>query len=283
MKVDGVQLTALCDIIGATDNNLMSKSFLKRKLSDAGIPVLDDGARQNGHSYVFGQNKRDWLYNCLAAELNRTKRFDCLVSFLEVIFNPVSYTQADDRAKYESVRAKLNKALMLCGYEITQAGRVERIVKAQTLDEVDRRLDALNCELNRRGVDQRVRYYSRIDIERRDYGSAVLESVKALVHRVQEMTGLSCDGRKLFEQAFSPENAYLHINKGETRSEKDEQRGLQDFFCALLGLIRNPMSHTLKLDWDIDERRSVDLLILASVAHQYLDRCYLDPQKCSKR
>lgn len=53
MKVDGVQLTALCDIIGATDNDLMPKSFLKRKLSDAGIPVLDDGARQNGHSYVI--------------------------------------------------------------------------------------------------------------------------------------------------------------------------------------------------------------------------------------
>ena len=166
---------------------------------------------------------------------------------------------------------------MFCGYEVTRAGRVERIVKAQTLDEVDRRLDALNCELNRRGVDQRVRHYSRIDIERQDYGSAVLESVKALVQRVQEMTGLTCDGRNLFEQAFSPEHAYLHINKGETRSEKDEQRGLQDFFCALLGLIRNPMSHTLKRDWDVDERRSVDLLILASVAHQYLDRCYPDP------
>ena len=282
MKVDGVRLTALCDIIGATDNDLMPKSFLKRKLSDAGIPVLDDGARQNGHSYVIGQNKRDWLYNCLATELNRTKRFDCLVRFIEVIFNPVSYTQADDRAKYECVRSKLNKALMFCGYEITRAGRVERIVKAQTLDEVDRRLDALNCELNRRGVDQRVRHYSRIDIERQDYGSAVLESVKALVQRVQEMTGLTCDGRNLFEQTFSPEHAYLHINKGETRSEKDEQRGLQDFFCALLGLIRNPMSHTLKLDWDVDERRSVDLLILATVAHQYLDRCYPDPLKCRK-
>lgn len=282
-KITQNQLSALCGAIGATQNTLLSKSVLAKRLRSSNIPIWDSGIKAPPGHYVKGPNKADWLYNCLASEINRSGHScECVARFIEVVFDPVSYTAEGDRSEYQRILNDTNKVLLTMGWEIGSNGALQKVVPAETLSEVDRRLDSLKAELKRRGIHDLVTVYSRLDIENRDYGSAVLESVKGVMSRVREMTGLADDGRKLFEQAFSWNgDPYLRINKGETRSEKDEQRGLQEFFCGLLGLVRNPLSHTLKLDWNIDERQSVEVLTLASAAHRYLDRCFVVPGKQS--
>ena len=249
-KVTPNQLSALCSAIGATQNTLLSKSVLTKKLQASNIPIWDSGIKAPPGCYVKGPNKADWLYNCLASEYNRSGHScECVARFIEVVFDPVSYTAESDRSEYQRILNDANKVLLTMGWEVGNNGVLHKVVPAETLAEVDRRLDSLKAELTRRGIHDLVTVYSRLDIENRDYGSAVLESVKGVMSRVREMTGLTDDGRKLFEQAFSWNGEpYLRINTGETKSEKDEQRGLQDFFCGLLGLVRNPLSHTLKLD-----------------------------------
>ena len=65
-------------------------------------------------------NKRDWLYNCLANEINTTHSSSKIYSFLEASLNPISYTTEPSRQKYEYLLEEVNKALILTGLEITR-------------------------------------------------------------------------------------------------------------------------------------------------------------------
>lgn len=279
-QVNDTQLRALCNVIGATENTLLSKSVLTKKLCDAGIVPWVNPVKAPPGYWVKGPNKADWLYLSLDAEIKQTHSDECVVRFLQTTFDPISYTSDGGRSEYQRILTATNKVLSMIGWEIADDGKLTQAGIAKTLGEVDRRFDELSLMLNRRGVDDRVRHYTKDDISRNDYGSAALESVKSLMKRVQELTGLQSDGRRLFEEAFSSKNAYLRINKGETKSEQDEQTGLKDFFCGLLGLVRNPLSHTVKLDWNIGEQESVDILVLTSIGHRYLDRCFPVPGRC---
>ncbi len=278
-QIDETELRALCDAIGATKNTLLSKSTLTKKLGDVGIVPLETPIPPPGY-WIKGSNKAEWLYSSLDREIKRTGRVDCVIRFLQATFDPVSYTDEFKRSEYLRILTATNKVLAMIGWEIGADGKLAEVGIAKTLAEVDRRFAELDMMLRRRGVDDRVRHYTKEDIAKGDFGSAALESVKALVKRVQEMTGIQRDGRPLFEEAFSSKNAYLRINGGATKSELDEQTGLKDFFCSLLGLVRNPLSHTSKLEWKIGELESIDILVLASIGHRYLDRCIRVPGKC---
>lgn len=279
-QIDETQLRALCNAIGATENRLLSKSVLTKKLVDTGIAPWENEFKPPPGHWVMGPNKADWLFSSLDREIKQTQRTDCVVRFLHATFDPISYTSDEARREYSRILTATNKVLAMIGWEIGADGKLIQSGIAKTLGEVDRRFDNLNMMLRRRGVDDRVCHYTKADIERNDYGSAALESVKTLTRRIQEMTGLTKDGRPLIEEAFSSKNAYLRINKGETKSEQDEQTGLKDFFCGLLGLVRNPLSHTVKLEWKIGEQESIDILVLTSIGHRYLDRCFRVPGKC---
>jgi len=68
------QLKAVCDILGHT-NEGFTKTELKRLLQQSQIVLVDDGNSNNGYSCTIGLNKHDWLYNCLANEVNTSKSF----------------------------------------------------------------------------------------------------------------------------------------------------------------------------------------------------------------
>jgi len=50
----------------------LTKTELKSTLHNCGISEVDDGGRMinGGMFYQIGFNKRDWLYNCFAADMN---------------------------------------------------------------------------------------------------------------------------------------------------------------------------------------------------------------------
>lgn len=58
-------------IIADTSRGL-TKSELERHLRESKITLVSDGSFNNGLYYKIGLNKRDWLYNCLANEINST-------------------------------------------------------------------------------------------------------------------------------------------------------------------------------------------------------------------
>ena len=55
------------------------------------------------------------------------------------------------------------------------------------------------------------------------YARAVEEAYKCINNTVKIKSGLSADGQDLMNQAFSPKNPVLKINKLKTDSEKNQQ------------------------------------------------------------
>lgn len=206
--IDEQQLKAVCDVLGET-NRGYTKTELTRLLQQSGIELVSDGRKSNGYTYQLGLNKRDWLYNCLANEVNKNHSLMRIYMFIEKALNPVAFTSEENRAKYEYLFEGTNKALLLAGMEVTKEGKLVEVVQAKTLDEVDRRVNSLKRELYNRSIHSEVQKYCIEDYLRKDYYDAVFEAAKGLAERVRQITGLTTDGGTLFQTAFSKNDPYI--------------------------------------------------------------------------
>ncbi|MFW6270042.1 MAG: TIGR02391 family protein [Bacillota bacterium] len=65
---------------------------------------------------------------------------------------------------------------------------------------------------------------------------------------------------------------------GET-TFKEEVDFEKELLESIFHLVRNPAAHTLKINWQIDETKALDILTLISFAHKYLDKCNKMPGK----
>lgn len=263
----------------ADTNRGLTKSELERHLRESRITLVSDESYNNGIYYKVCLNKRDWLYNCLANEINTTHSFNKVVKFIEIVMNPINYTKLEKREKYQFILEELNKILLLLGYEIDSFGKLTEIVKANNLDEVDRRVNSLKKKLYDRNIHSEVTKYCINDYLREDYFDTVFEATKGLAERVREISGLNSDGNELFQNAFATKNPYIILNMLATDSEKNEYNGLKELLIALFHLVRNPMAHTPKINWKQNENEALDILTIISFAHKYLDKCYKNPSK----
>jgi uncharacterized protein (TIGR02391 family) len=94
--------------------------------------------------------------------------------------------------------------------------------------------------------------------ERRDFTSAILDSLYYLGNYIREKTGLESDGVPLVLQAFGGNSPKLRVNALQTESEKNIQKGTQHLLMGLFTSIRNPRSHE-KYD---DTKEDADSIIL---------------------
>lgn len=273
-------LRAICDILADTSNGL-TEGELRMLMQESNIQALDKGGSSNGYTYTIGQSKRVWLYNCFASEIKKTQSLNKVYTFIEKALNPVRYTKQQERDRYKSLLEETNKALLLVGLEVTREGKLRQVVKATTLDEVDRRVSSLNAALYNRKIHHEVKKYCIKDYLRKDYYDAVFEASKGLAERVREITGLELDGGRLFQTAFSKNDPYLFFNSLRTESELSEFIGLKELLEAIFHLIRNPAAHTPKINWIVDENKALDVLTMISFAHKYLDECHKYPRRDS--
>ena len=91
-----------------------------------------------------------------------------------------------------------------------------------------------------------------------NYTGAILDSVFKLTDTIRNKTGLEGDGASLIGQAFGGDNPRIKLNKLQTDSEKDIQRGIQEILRGIYTGIRNPRSH----DVMIDDKLSADAIII---------------------
>jgi uncharacterized protein (TIGR02391 family) len=271
------QLKALCDVLGHTSSGF-SKTELTQLLRECDIAIADDGSSKNGYTYTLGLNKAKWLFNCFAEEINKRQGFDRIYLFIEKALNPVSYTHDSHRDNYAYRFEETNKVLLFIGLEISKSGKISEAPKAESLDEVDRRVNSLKRHLYNRAIHQQVEKYCVKDYLRRDYFDAVFEAAKGLADRVRDISGLSLDGGKLFQTAFAKNDPYIFFNAMKTESEISEFTGLKELLEAIFHLIRNPAAHTPKINWRIDETKALDVLTVISFAHKYLDECLKMPR-----
>jgi len=279
-RLDKQQLKSICAVLADTFNGL-TKAEIQSHLKNCNIPIISDGYRNigNGYAYQVGANKRDFLFSCLATQINKTGSCKCTYDFIQSVLNPINYTRLDNRGKYEWLFEELNKVLILLGMQVRKDGIIIVVEKATTLNEVDKRVSHLKKKLYERSIHNEVVKYCESDYLRKDYFDAVFEASKGLAERVREIMGLKTDGGTLFDTAFSTKDPYLFFNKLSTESELSEFKGLKELLCAIFHLARNPEAHTPKINWKVDEGKALDILTLISFAHKYLDECHKYPGK----
>ena len=272
------QLKAVCDVVAETDKGYTKKE-LTGLLNDSKIEVVSDGKTSNMYGYTLGLNKREWLYKCLVTEINKNHSLNLIYVFLEKALTPVAFISEKKREQYNYMFEGVNKALLLAGLEITKEGKLRETVQSKTLDEVDRRVNSLEKHLYDRAIHNEVKKYCIKDYLQKDYYDAVFEAAKGLAERVRQMSGLTTDGGKLFQTAFSTKDPYLFFNRMQTDSEKNEFMGLKELLESIFHLVRNPAAHTPKIKWKMNETMALDVLTLISFAHKYLDECHRIPDK----
>ncbi len=64
----------------------------------------------------------------------------------------------------------------------------------------------------------------------------------------------------------------LMINAFDTESRRGEQRGFVSLLTGLYGMVRNPVAHEAKIEWDMTERDALDGMTTISLIHRKLDR-----------
>lgn len=266
---------AIVAVIGDKDC-FVSKSRLQHLLECAGITVLSDGSWSNGRAYRIGLSKYKWLYNCIAENISTTRSTYKFSRFVEDVLNPVHYT--DDKTRYQQLVEKVNRVLMLYGCEINAQGRIAPVAKAESLDEVERRTSELRAEFGKRAIHDRVLHYCREDLLKNDFRVAVLEAAKGLADRIREDTGSGLDGATLFNEVLKKNDPLLYLNDLSDESKINEQNGLKELLCSIFHLIRNPLSHKPKVKWDMQRNEALDVFVLISLAHKYLDQCIVNPK-----
>lgn len=94
--------------------------------------------------------------------------------------------------------------------------------------------------------------------ENESYSSAILDGIHLLTETIRNKTGLEGDGSSLIGQAFGGNTPMIQLNKMQTDSEKNVQKGMLDLLRGLYTAIRNPRSH----DKHSDTKADADAIII---------------------
>lgn len=272
-----VDLVALSRVLGDTDQGF-TRSELESMLRQCQFEIPQEKVLSHGRVYEVRPSKKKFLLGCFHAELNKSNNYDKIRSFIEFALRPANFIDADKREHRRWLVNEVNRVLMLSGLMVGHDGKITRVPKAGSLDEVDRRVNRLDQALYHRAIHHEVRKYCIADYLRQDYYDTVFEAAKGLAERIREISGLTMDGNKLFQTAFSTRDPYICINSLRTDSELSEHRGLRSLLESVFLLIRNPAAHTPKINWKSDLTYALDVLTLISFAHKYLDESFIVPR-----
>lgn len=266
----GVDLNNVCSVVAEFLTHSKINDFLfKCNIENKGTSTK---VFTNEHAYTPGSNKVDKLYNSFANEIYKSKSTSKLTVFLETICNPISYVNID-RDKYSDFILKLNKVLVMMGAKINDEGKLVPVEKAKTLDEVDRRVNNLKGEFERRRFHPEIMKYCKREYLSEDYFHALQEAVKGILQRIRDLTGYNDDGNKLIEKSFNNDKPKLFFNSLSNDNEKNEYIGLRRIIEGLINMIRNVTAHKPRIFHNEDLDSTLEVFSIISYVHKYLDVC----------
>jgi uncharacterized protein (TIGR02391 family) len=76
-----------------------------------------------------------------------------------------------------------------------------------------------------------------------NYSHAILDAMHYLSNVLRDKSGVDGDGASLVGQALGGNSPRLRINKLQTETEQNEQRGIESILRGLYQAVRNPRSH----------------------------------------
>jgi uncharacterized protein (TIGR02391 family) len=255
------QLEALARVLGDTSRGLTG-SEIGQILGQCRIPDID---RENA--------KWRRLFNAFAEFQNQHRVGNHVVMFITRAMNPARYTSNPE--SFEYLRGALNPILALCGMNLRGDGKIARASKATTLDEALERSNRFQEQLRQRNVHEELYRHCGPEILAQNYFHAVLEAMKSITAKVRVLAGVTTDGHQLVDDAFSLGSVgrpIVAINSLETATQLGEQKGFVNLLKGLYGIIRNPLAHEPKIEWDMSEQDALDVMSVISLVHRKLDK-----------
>ncbi len=107
-----------------------------------------------------------------------------------------------------------------------------------------------------------------------NYFHSVLEAAKSIFDRIGELSMQQGDDTQLVDAVFMGANPILLINNFTTDSEISEQKGFANFLKGVYGMFRNPIAHSLKIKWSINEDDAIEAMTIISCCHKVLDQVH---------
>lgn len=249
-------LEMICNILGDTNHGLTGTE-IHRFLINANIEDVDSS-----------NTKRFRLYNALINEQNKNKCSNQILIFIGAVLAPSRYV--DKIEEFENLRKAINQQLAFVGYELKEDGQYREIKAANTIKDVQIKVDNLKEELEKRKAHREVFKYCKAELLQNNYFHSVLEANKGLFQRIRDLSNIQTDGNTLIEQVFST-NPILIINNYQSTSEKNEHNGFCNLLKGLCAMFRNPTAHEPKVDWNISEHDALEILGIISYCHRRLD------------
>jgi len=250
-------LEAIAKVLAGSRDDLTG-SQIGHALTSCRIPDVDPA-----------NTKWKRLYNAFAGFQNEHQVGNGVVVFIRHVMDPALHTGGPD--VFRRWQQELNKVLSLSGMEVGGDGKVRRVQRAENLDEAVARANRLKSALDQRHVHPNVLTHCQAEILADNYFHAVLEAMKSITTRIRMLSGLDGDGAKLVQAAFAGDAPRLKINAFATESQRGEQRGFVSLLTGLYGMVRNPVAHEAKIEWDMSEQDALDIMTTISYVHRKLD------------
>jgi len=216
------------------------------------------------------------LQIAFASRQNLAKNSRAIQQFIRQAMAPSNHLSNPGR--HETMRFRLNQALLLVGLQCTEEGKLESVEAATTLSQAESRARAMRAGLKRRNVHPEVLRFCSAEWLADDYFHAVQEAVKSVMDRLRRSTGLSTDGSELVSFTLGSDSPVLAINPRQTKSEKDEQRGFLNLIIGVYGMFRNPTSHEARIHWPMSQQDAEDIMSMVSLLHRRLDGATMPPR-----
>ena len=217
------------------------------------------------------------IYSIFVDLQKKDKCANRLLDISATILDPARFI--DKKEEFEEHRQKLNKILVLAGLEYKKNGQFQQCEQAQTLDEVEKRVQTIRSKFKGRNIHPEVLKYCRAELMQDNLFHAVFEATKGLAERIRQKSEVEKDGSALVDHVFSTHKPVLAFNSLQTETEKSEQKGFSSLLKGCFSAFRNPPAHQPKILWQGDEDDIADCFSLISFLHRKLNNCVITKHK----
>jgi TIGR02391 family protein len=251
-------LEMISNILGDTNDGLTG-SEIHKFLLESQIKDISEGE-------FLSKKKR--LYNAFTNFQNEYQCSNHILKFIQLALSPSRFTSKPE--VFDRLRTLINQQLAFAGYELKENGKFTETEKANTISDVQIKVDNLKQELENRKAHPEIFKYCKAELLQDNYFHSVLEANKGLLRRVKDLSGKQSDGNTLIEEVFS-KNPILIINNYQSSSEKNEHNGFYNLLRGLCTMFRNPTAHEPRIDWEISKQDALEILSIISYCHRRLD------------
>lgn len=196
--------------------------------------------------------------------------------FIEESMRPARWIK--NKELWKQKQNDLNVILSLLGISLNDSGKLVSTTKTFTIDQALSKVKSLKDKLTQRNTHAEIFKYCTKELLVNNYFHAVFESCKGIADRISHITGINKDGAELVDVAFSLNNPLVAINTLQSDSERSEHKGFANLLRGVFGMIRNPLAHDPKLNWDMTEQDALDIFAMLSMIHRKIDKMVLIPK-----